>query len=39
MILRAYKVQLDVNNKQQADAIFKDMFYQVLRTFELEGLV
>jgi len=25
------------NNDEQADAIFRDMFYQVLKTFELEG--
>jgi butyrate kinase len=26
------------NNDEQADAIFRDMFYQVLKTFELEGI-
>lgn len=26
------------DNDEQADSIFRDMFYQVLRTFELEGI-
>lgn len=26
------------DNDEQADAIFRDMFYQVLKTFELEGI-